>query len=195
MKKQDDLRKRIIQDGPGNKPIIMIIGGLVAFLIVAYVSANIMWAYFDGQAFGLFTSAEKDLAEGRFSEAKEKGSKAAASMTTALMFNKFVKGKSHAEVANDTLNLARCYDLSQEFQKAEELHQQACELFLKSKGDSDYEYGWSLLSFGDHYKAMRNREKALEYYDKALPIIEKTRGTTSNDYKWSIQRIEQAKQL
>ncbi|MCW5824836.1 MAG: tetratricopeptide repeat protein [Cyanobacteria bacterium TGS_CYA1] len=195
MKEQDDLRQRIIQDGPGNRPIIMIIGVLVAFLVVAYVSASIMWAYFDGQAFGLFSSAEKDMAEGRYSEAKEKGAKAAASMTTALMFNKFVKGKSHAEVANDTLNLARCYDVSQDFQKSEDLHQQACELFLKAKGDSDYEYGWSLLSFGDHYKAMHNRGKALEYYNKALPIIEKTRGTAGNDYKWTIQRIEQAKQL
>lgn len=195
MNEQDDLKKRIIQDGPGQRPIMMILGILVAFVLIAFISATMMWAYYDGQAFGLFNSAEADMAQGRYAEAKEKGAKAAASMSVALMFNKFAKGQAHAEVANDTLNLARCYDISQEFQKAEGLHQKACELFLKAKGDSDYEYGWSLLSFGDHYKAMHNREKALEYYNKALPIIEKTRGTTGDDYKWTIQRIEQAKQL
>lgn len=195
MNEEDDLRRRIIQDGPGNRPIILILGVLVAFVVVAFVSATLMWFYLDGQAFGLFTAAEQEMNQGHYAEAKEKGAQAAASMSMALMFNKFAKGESHAEVANDTLNLARCYDISQEYQKAEELHQKACELFLKAKGESDYEYGWSLLSFGDHYKAMHNREKALEYYNKALPIIEKTRGTAGNDYKWTIQRIEQAKQL
>lgn len=195
MKEQDDLKKRIIQDGLGNGPLMMMLAIPLVFALVAFIAATIMWAYFDGQAFGLFNSAEAEMAQGHYAEAKEKGAKAAASMSIALMFNKFAKGESHAEVANDTLNLARCYDISQEYQKAEELHKQACELFLKAKGESDYEYGWSLLSFGDHYKFMRNRGKALEYYEKALPIVVKTRGTTGNDYKWTIQRIEQAKQL
>jgi len=195
MKSNDDVSKRIIQDGPGQRPLLIILGVILAFLAVAVVSASLMWSYFDGQAYGLFTAAEAAMNQGRYDEAKEKGTKAAQSMSMALMFNKFAKGESHAEVANDTLNLARCYDICQEYKKAEELHQKACELFLKSKGESDYEYGWSLLSFGDHYKYVRNREKALEYYNKALPIIAKTRGTAGNDYKWTIQRIEMAKQL
>lgn len=195
MTAQDDLSKRIIQDGPGQKPLLKTLGFILAFIAISFIAATIMWAYLDGQAFGLFSAAEADMNQGRYAQAKEKGAQAAASMSVALMFNKFAKGASHAEVANDTLNLARCYDICAEYAKAEDLHQKACELFLKAKGESDYEYGWSLVSFGDHYKYMRNREKALEYYNKGLPIIEKTRGTASNDYKWTIQRIEQAKQL
>jgi len=195
MTAQDDLSKRIIQDGPGQKRLWVALGVILAFMAITFIAATIVWAYFDGQAFGLFSAAEADMNQGRYAEAKEKGAKAAASMSVALMFNKFAKGATHAEVANDTLNLARCYDICAEYAKAEDLHQKACELFLKAKGESDYEYGWSLVSFGDHYKYMRNREKALEYYNKGLPIIEKTRGTASNDYKWTIQRIEQAKQL
>lgn len=195
MKKDDDISRRIIQDGSGDKRLGIIAVCLLGFLLVAGLGASLLWMNYDKQAQDLFYGGEADMRRGSCAQAREKGHKAAEQMKLALQFNKFVRGESHSEIANDTLNLARCYDLAGEWDKARDVHEQACALFLKSKGPQDAEYAWSLLSFGDHYSLRRDKANALEYFNKALPIIVKAHGTGSNEYTWTLQRIEIAKKL
>lgn len=195
VQQREDISKRIIQDGPNKMPLFKAVIYLLVITVFVLVSATFLWKYFDYQAYTLFMSAEADMNQGNIAMAKEKGKKAAQHMAEALQFNKLVLGQSHPEIANDTLNLARCYDMSQNFEKANELHQKACDLFKKTKGPEDSEYAWSLVSFGDHYRFVKDREKALEYYNQAMPVILKIHGESSNEYKWTVQRIEMAQKM
>lgn len=195
MEKQDDVSKRIIQDGPSNLRFLKVTLAKLVITVFILLAASVLWMWYDAQACALFFSAESDMNNGKYASAREKGEKAAQHMALALQFNKLVLGESHAEVANDTLNLARCYDMCLEYDKANELHQKACDLFKKSKGPEDWEYAWSLVSFGDHYRYRKDPDKALDYYHRAMPIIERNHGNKGNEYNWTVQRIEMAQKL
>lgn len=192
MSQTDDISKRIIQDGQGNKRFLRAVLIKLIITVLVLLGASALWMWYNAQACITFYKGEADMNEGRFAAAKEKGKKASQQMELALQFNKVVLGESHAEVANDTLNLARCYDMCGEWEKAKGLHEKACSLFEKSKGPEDSEFAWSLVSFGDHYRYGKDFKKAIEYYNKALPVIEKKHGTGSKEYKWTMQRIELA---